>query len=646
MEIKWSNNKRGGISIFLLMLFLSLTLLVSSFVNAAGFYAGRSYSTAAFDLGGRSVLAEYYKPLQASYGIFAVKGDENLIREKLYLYAKESISQSTSNQTKKTINPLGLGINGVTVDFKDYALLDINNFENQLLEQMKYRILIPKVNSIKTIAEEINQGALLIELTKKAIAIVQRLAELEPILITLFNTHERIADLETRLRKALMEDKGSEEDIAATKQELAIISTEIRKNYDILLFNLSRVKNLSKNIVIAINDFDNFIINQKNSLGTTVGKELEQKVSAIKIIISDFNDINGLSYETEIELNTKMLESFESGLKNGSVDRITLIQKYNWKIDFSILGDIIIKGKEDKDKKELIVALTKESNQSNGNLQDNEEDRVLKNQKVITSLPSTGLLNEDDFQIPFNFNLESLLNMKELIVKGVNDIQVNEYILRYMANRHNELSANRFFRNEVEYILYGNKSDSKNYAEFKINFMILRTSLNMLHIYSNPQKRSQASALAAGITPGPWALATELIVATAWATLEAENDLKLLENGAGVVLIKKEGDWAIGIDSLLNGGLRNIVVPKESVKGLLYEDYLRLFLFILPREVKLLRTMDIIQINIKGNDNENFNLKEYYCGFDFHAFITKRSILPKLNKFWLDTIEISGSQLY
>ncbi len=646
MKSKRSNNKRGGISVFLLMLFLSLTLLVSSFVNAAGFYAGESYSNAAFDLGGRSVLAEYYKPLQESYGIFGVKGDQDSISEKLYMYAKESIYQSPLNQNEKTFDPLGLCVNGVTVDLKDFSLLDVNNFESQVLEQMKYRILIPKVNSINVIAEEINRGALLIELTKKAIAIFQRFAELEPILTLVFNAHEKIAELETQLKKALMEEKGSEEEILEKAKELAIISVEIRKNYELLLFNLIRLKNTSKNMLNVFNDFEDFIRNPKNSLGTTVGKEVEQKVAAIKNILNDLNNVDGLSYETAIEMNTKLLENFEAGLKTGSVDTSTLILNYNWGIDFMILRDILIKGKEDKDKKQMIKEIINVSNQSSGHLKDQPEDRVLKNQKVIKGLPSAGLLQQDEFLISFNANLESLFNMKEQIEKGVNNIQVNEYILRYMANRQSELGTNRFFSNEVEYILYGNKSDSKNYTEFENNFLILRTGLNMVHIFSNPQKMKEVSALAAAITPGPWALATELLIITAWATVEAENDLKLLEDKTGVALIKKESDWAISIDSLINGGLKNIIRPKEAANGLLYEDYLRLFLLIEPREVKLLRTMDLIQINIKGNNNENFSMKEYYCGFDYHAFITKRSILPKLNKFWLDTIEISGTQLY
>lgn len=643
---KGLNSKRGSMSIFLLMLFLSLVLLVSFFVNAAGYYSGRSYSKAALDLAGRSVLAEYLKPLQKSYGIFAVRGDADAMKEKLYLYAQESFSQIRPSGPKETLDVLGLKIDSITVDLKAFSLLDISIFENQILEQMKYRIFIPKTNNFYDIADEINQGALLIDLTGKATAVFQKMGELGKIFALLLKAHERIAYLEAQMKQILFKTKESDQSIEINVQELKKIGTEIRKNYEILTFNLSRIKNLSKDLLSFIDEFDYFIKSQQKSLMGNLGSEIIQKVTSIKAIVNGIDERNNQSYEEAIEKNVGLLKNFENSVNNKFSDMSALNQNYNWTIDFTLLTEFQSGGIENTDKKERYIELTEEFNQSLESSVEGPGGRILRNEKVIKGLPSAMLTKQGEIQIGLSPDLKSLLNLKELILKGTNLIQINEYILIYMMNHQSEPSDSRFFNNEVEYVLFGDKNDQVNYDKFKINFLILRASLNMLHIYSNAQKRSEVAALAAGITPGPWALCTELIIATAWASVEAENDLKLLEAGDRIVLVKNEKDWAIGLESLLN--LRSIkaIVPKDSKRGLLYQDYLRLFLILEPRENKILRIMDLIQLNIKGSVDESFNIKDYYCGFAYHAFITKKNILPKMSGFWLNTIETEGTQLY
>ena len=56
-------------------------------------------------------------------------------------------------------------------------------------------------------------------------------------------------------------------------------------------------------------------------------------------------------------------------------------------------------------------------------------------------------------------------------------------------------------------------------------------------------------------------------------------------------------------------------------KGQDYEDYLRFILSFTERKVKLARIMDLIQINMKGNHNRDFLIREYNCGFRLEAEI-------------------------
>lgn len=56
-----------------------------------------------------------------------------------------------------------------------------------------------------------------------------------------------------------------------------------------------------------------------------------------------------------------------------------------------------------------------------------------------------------------------------------------------------------------------------------------------------------------------------------------------------------------------------------------YVDYLRILLYLEDREKKLLRCMDLIQLNMKGCYNRSFDLKEYYGGFRFVAVANDRA---------------------
>jgi hypothetical protein len=97
--------------------------------------------------------------------------------------------------------------------------------------------------------------------------------------------------------------------------------------------------------------------------------------------------------------------------------------------------------------------------------------------------------------------------------------------------------------------------------------------------------------------------------------------MKLIEERANVAFIKSPAQWATqNIADILDGVIFGAVYPADR-SGQSYEDYLRLMLFLGDREKKLLRTMDLIQINMKGTYDGGFMLKDYYSGFDFEATI-------------------------
>ena len=121
--------------------------------------------------------------------------------------------------------------------------------------------------------------------------------------------------------------------------------------------------------------------------------------------------------------------------------------------------------------------------------------------------------------------------------------------------------------------------------------------------------------------------------------MEAENDLRILEAGERVPLIKQDDNWAISLENVLaldfsgddanegNGGGEEAGVPADplqsgfirpqTIEGQNYEAYLKIFVAALPQETRVLRMMDLMQINLKYLYNESFLLADYYTGLHY-----------------------------
>jgi hypothetical protein len=198
----------------------------------------------------------------------------------------------------------------------------------------------------------------------------------------------------------------------------------------------------------------------------------------------------------------------------------------------------------------------------------------------------------------------------------------------------------RFFENETEYIIVGEYSDAKNLEGVENRLRPLRFALNEVFVHSDSDMRTKVDGLVATLVaifpeiPAP--IFRELIYAI-WVTVETENDLKLLCAGENVALVKKKDNWAVNISAVPNliyaylfeGGSSDIkdvaggatrgwaAVKPSNTDGFSYGDYLRLFLFFTSRENKLLRSMDLIQINMKTGYYEAFLIREHYVGLRY-----------------------------
>lgn len=125
-----------------------------------------------------------------------------------------------------------------------------------------------------------------------------------------------------------------------------------------------------------------------------------------------------------------------------------------------------------------------------------------------------------------------------------------------------------------------------------------------------------------------------------WAAAESEYDVDTLVKGGKVPVLKTANTWKTDLSLVLSGdkfkgslndeGLNLLdknkgeLINADGAKGGNeqgigndYEDYLLVLMVFVNENTRILRTMDLVQINMKYRYYEDFNFDEYYTGLSF-----------------------------
>ena len=195
--------------------------------------------------------------------------------------------------------------------------------------------------------------------------------------------------------------------------------------------------------------------------------------------------------------------------------------------------------------------------------------------------------------------------------------------------------------NEWEYVIKGSPDDEANYRAVRRRLFIARNVLNLAALYKDPVKVEAVITIAEMITPGPLGTLTQVLIAEAWAALETESDLEELYHDRRVPVLKGPDEWKTDITTLLGSKLLrsklddgskelleegrgelsglsgDIHTVAQFSEGLNYDEYLMLMILSLNDSVRLLRIMDLVQIDMKYRYYADFNMMEYYTGVRF-----------------------------
>jgi len=252
--------------------------------------------------------------------------------------------------------------------------------------------------------------------------------------------------------------------------------------------------------------------------------------------------------------------------------------------------------------------------------------RVLRSKSVISSLPSNGFTGP---LFPSFGDVSDIPKAEDFLHSGTARFLTSEYALSVFGNHVDGAKEEHFFGNEIEYLLVGGFNDKSNYSNgftgVKDRLRSLRYGMNHITLMKDTEKMAiveEIALIAAAVTGESLYEAIKLGIIEAWVAAETGNDLMLLEQGDKVALIKTPSQWATqNIVEIWGGWTSTNAVYAADRSGLSYRDYLRLMLFVLDRETKLLRMMDLMQINLKGSYYGDFLMREHYIGFRFECMV-------------------------
>ena len=175
-------------------------------------------------------------------------------------------------------------------------------------------------------------------------------------------------------------------------------------------------------------------------------------------------------------------------------------------------------------------------------------ERTLRNSKTINALPSKGMTDTPSVHALVS-NIKNMASISDLWKNGSREYLTTVYIFSVFKSGMSPADEeNSFFRNEIEYIIEGKKSDAANRSAVRADLLKLRTLLNSIYIYSSPKMMKEALLLAETITPGPEAVITQAALIAAWAAMEAELDIKTLDEGGRVPVFKDPASWKTDIN--------------------------------------------------------------------------------------------------
>lgn len=170
---------------------------------------------------------------------------------------------------------------------------------------------------------------------------------------------------------------------------------------------------------------------------------------------------------------------------------------------------------------------------------------------------------------------------------------------------------NYFYNSEWEYLFNGNLDAGKNLGKATMTILAIRFLANYASSYMVSSVNTEIREMEAVVSAIPFAGgALRFLVRPLYVLGESVVDVSLLRTGHGIALLKtnKSGGWRFSLYNFAVSTIKDeakeaVDTEKEKQKGLLYSDYLIVFLLVSDPEVLATRIGDLIALNVTTSKN-------------------------------------------
>lgn len=580
LNLKFQNFKmkrRGSVSIYLAIVFLSVVLLVCAIAEAGRVNAVQAKDKAVTMMAADSVIAGYAKQVYDDYGILLVWNKESL-DENLSKYIQANIKMADLEVSGNDF--LGSDLQEVSVTKKVYATDNGGDaFTKQVSEYLKYagltNAIAKLINNSKEVKEDDSKQSVADDITDKSYdKLADMVEDIDGLVKDISDTTE-LSKWNEKINKVFIDKSVNKKLIKAVYKYCEKTKKEIVEKESKIDKAINKIENYleKKSVFLKKNDYKKSAKDYMDE-NLSVLKKIKDKINKVKEFEFASSVSGNPNEKTNAEHFANVSTQIEELLKDLQVAMITEKDKQNKSI-FDSAKDIF-------DKSVLSLVIKDTSNLSTASVK-------------TSSLPS---------QTSMSKSQES----SSLYDKAAMGVYSNLYFGNYIdPKKKNALKYG------LEYLVAGKDTDKSNLASVVERLVAIRHLPNYACLLQDEARKSEIETIAmsvAAVTCLPFLEPIAKAVLTeAWVLAESVNDVKALLAGEKLSLMKTSANWKTSLTNLFGAS------AKGDGSGFKYEVYLGFLLMITDRDKVVYRTMDLIQMNICKNYNKEFRMNKGLMSF-------------------------------
>ncbi len=192
------------------------------------------------------------------------------------------------------------------------------------------------------------------------------------------------------------------------------------------------------------------------------------------------------------------------------------------------------------------------------------------------------------------------------------------YLAQYFSDASEDADGHAL-KYELEYMIAGKSDDQGNLKAVVRRLLLMREAANLAYLETNPEMQQEAAVIATVLAAAVGQPVLEPLVLqgllAAWAYAESISDVRILLEGGKVALVKTADQWHTELGSLTSSVYA--VEGSKQTKGLSYENYLQILMWMTSDEKLAERAMDMIEKNYGLAMDQMICRAE--CGYTYEA---------------------------